>query len=53
MKRHRGGPQGNKTTMTLKKNLTWGQASKAATKKVGGDWRGMKYDPKTGKATVV
>lgn len=53
MKKHRGGPQGNKTTFNLPKNLTRAEAAKKAVNKVGGDFRGMKYDPKTGKTTVV
>lgn len=52
MKRHTGGPKGNKTTFKLPKNLTRAEAAKKAVRKVGGDWRGMKYDKKTGKTTV-
>lgn len=53
MKRHRGGPSGNKTTFQLPKNLTRAQAAKATTKKVGGNYRGLKYDKKTGRTTVI
>ncbi len=42
-----------RTKLVLSKGLTRAGAALAATRKVGGDWRGFKYDPKTGKATVV
>jgi hypothetical protein len=55
VKRHSGGPQGNKTTFTLPKNLTQAEAFKKTVKKkgLGRNWRGMKYDKKTGKTTVI
>lgn len=42
-----------RTKLVLPKGLTRAEAARAAVKKVGGDWRGLKYDPKTGNTTVV
>lgn len=42
-----------KTRLELPKGLTRAEAARAATRKVGGDWRGLTYDPKTGRTTVV
>jgi len=53
MKKHHGGPIGNKTTFKLPSNLTRKEAIRKAIKKVGGDFRGFKYDSKTGRTTVV
>jgi len=51
MKRHH--PSNGPTKLVLPKGLTRAAASSAAIKKVGGDFRGMKYDPKTGRTTVI
>lgn len=53
MKRHTGGPQGNKTTFTLPKKLTRAEATKKTIHKVGGNFRALTYDPKTGRTTVI
>lgn len=37
----------------LPKGLTWKQAFEKVVKKRVGDWRGLKYDPKTGRAKVT
>jgi hypothetical protein len=42
-----------KTVLKLSKGLTRAEASRAATRKVGGDWRGLTYDSKTGRTTVI
>lgn len=38
--------------LTLPTGLSQAAAAKEATKRIGGDWRGFKYDPRTGKASV-
>lgn len=40
-------------TVQLKKGLTRKEAAKAVASKVTKDYRGMEYDPKTGKAKIV
>lgn len=52
MKKHHGGPSGNVTKLMLPKGLTRPEAVKKAVKKIGGDFRGFKYDPKTGRTSV-
>lgn len=42
-----------KTVLTLPKGLSRADAARAATRKVGGDWRGFAYDRKTGRTTVI
>ena len=41
------------TKLELPRGMTRTEAARAAVKKVGGDFRGMKYDPRTGKASVA
>jgi hypothetical protein len=42
-----------KTVLALPRGLSRAETSRAATRKVGGDWRGLSYDSKTGRATVI
>lgn len=39
--------------LTLPKGLTRDEAIQKTIKRAGGDFRGFKYDPKTGKTVVV
>lgn len=39
--------------LTVKKGLTRAKALEAAVKKSRGDFRGFKYNPKTGRATLT
>lgn len=47
------GPDGSSRPVQLKKGLDQKQAYAAACKKPGSDFRGMKYNKNTGKATLV
>jgi hypothetical protein len=42
-----------KTFLELRKGLTRVEAARVVARKVGGDWRGLTYDSKTGRTTVV